>query len=309
LAIGSQVDLRPPFFKKGKSLPSRSEIVKEFSPQFNVDIPDLVDILREVEDSEKENIGPMSPFLPYEQDGPQKVQAVYSDKSTRGGFDARAWERACEWLDSQFHGSFYDLSSIDDAISGERAGQEEEDLDTGMDTSTNSGDPYYLSGWKPTVGTDPKRLPETKAAFMYYRDRVATLTKELNDREASLPVMMAIMGQRLVQKNPEKANKRKRLIIAFPKWQAIIWKLITPQMMEGIRQWKSPGGVPFMVGWTNLTDIDINLQLMLRIAEQNGRTVLSGDVSNYDSSLQAEILFYFGMVIAIHSSDHKMMFE
>jgi hypothetical protein len=305
LAVGNETDLRPPFFTKGGKLPPRQEIVENFKPSFNTD-PELAEILLEVEESERKNIGPMSPFLPYEQDGPRKVQAVYSDKSVGVGFNASAWKRSGERLDAMFSGKVYDLTSIEDAISGEKAHPEEDEFDVGMDTSTNSGDPYYLSGWKPSAGTDPKRLPETVEAYKYYRDRVATFIEEQSEPHSRPMHYMCIMGQRLVQKAEDKANKRKRLIIAFPKDNAILDKLVSPQMMVDMRKWTLPGGVLSLCGWTNLTQIDVQMQKMLSYAESNGRTVLSGDVSNYDASLPPAVLQDTGYIAARHTSKPKL---
>jgi hypothetical protein len=299
LAHGSDVDLRPPFFaNKDRSLPPREEIVNNFHPVFNASKDFPLDILLRLEEEQRGNIGEMSSYLPWHKDGPQKVQAVYTDKLAGRGFNATAWDRSGERLESLFGGNRVPLSSFDQAVSGE-ASRSSEDVESGMDTTTNSAHPYYLNGWKPSDSTPPKKLVETIEAFKWYKDFVENAKVELNDEYAKLPEWMCIVGQRLVQRDPEHAMKRKRIIIAFPKGEAILWKLFSPAEMELIREWFL-SGVRVMCGWMNLTDIDINMQRMLRNAEQHNRSVLSGDVSNFDATLPPFAITDTGRILARH---------
>jgi hypothetical protein len=156
---------------------------------------------------------------------------------------------------------------------------------------------------------DPKKQAESTIAYKWYVNRVNQLVKELNVDDDTLPTWIAIMGQRLVQKAEGKEEKRKRIIMAFPKEEAILWKLLTPVAMESIREWKLSGQVKIMCGWYDLPTIDIEMQRMLINAESKGRTVLSGDVSNYDASLPPQILMDVGAVLARHVSGKSRLYE
>jgi hypothetical protein len=132
----------------------------------------------------------------------------------------------------------------------------------------------------------------------------------LNERDSKPPFWVAYAGQRLVQKGPEPYHpKSKRLVIAFPKDEAILWKLFSPPLMDEIRNWKLSGGVTIMCGWFDLPTIDVNMQLMLETADSNGRTVLSGDVSNYDASLPDFAIRDVGYVAASWINGHKFLVQ
>lgn len=60
-----------------------------------------------------------------------------------------------------------------------------------------------------------------------------------------------------------------------------------------------------MCGWTNLGNIDEQMQVVLRLAESKGRTILSGDVSNFDATLPPRALAQVGYVVARWIRGHE----
>jgi hypothetical protein len=261
--------------------------------------PQLDRIISRVEEGQAADIGEWSTFLRWSEDGPKKAVAVYSDKEPSSYFDERAFERALEHLHSQVRSQTIDISTIEKAIHGTQTSDPGDVIETGLDTTTNSGYPYFNPGWAP----DPEGLnsdnSDKQKAYEYAKSEAERLLRESNDQSASVPHFIAVSFQRLVQKGEDVANeKRKRLVIGFPKEDAILHKLYTPRLMIELRKGVCTGGVRRMCGWTNLPVIDANMQHMMYEAESKGRTVLSGDVSNFDASVPPRILLAVGNVIA-----------
>jgi hypothetical protein len=316
MAQGSETDLRTPYFavrsgKKGLSYPPRNEIVSGLTLEPYAKEPHLSSILLsdEFEYAERDGIGPMSKFLPWEKDGHQKAKAVYSDKSVGTQFRKMAWLRALDRLQALIPSNSSPVLSIQRAIDGEASGKEltPSEFD-GMDTKTNSGSPWFIRPWKPSPEANPKSIPEIVEAYKWYIERVTTLYQELNSSgSVRLPYHWAIAGQRLVQKGPELTEKSKRLVIAYPKDEAILWKMITPPIMEKLREIRLDGGVRIMCGWYNTYEIDMDMQLMLEQAQHNDRVVMSGDVSNYDSSLPPTIILDVGKILASWIRGHSRL--
>jgi hypothetical protein len=311
----SSADLRTIFFaeRRGSRLwyPPRESIVEGFQPQYSRygDDSEFVEELQRLEDEEKENIGPWSLFLPFSKDGPAKVGAVYSDKQPTSAFSPKAWIRTLERLQSMITLNSIELLSQDEAVRGEFGGGSNDTL-AGMDTSTNSGHPFAIAPWYPSEGVEFKRLPEVKRAYDYYTQRVQDEVVSLNERNAELRTLVAYAGQRLVMKGPKPFQpKSKRLVIAFPKDEAIRNKMFTPPVMDEIRKWKLSGGVLIMCGWFDAKTVDENMQLFLEVAETAGRTVLSGDVSNYDASLPPKIIQDVGYVLAKWVKGHQLLVQ
>jgi hypothetical protein len=88
------------------------------------------------------------------------------------------------------------------------------------------------------------------------------------------------------------------LVIAFPKEEAILAKTFTPRLMDELRAFHTDGGVRVMCAWHPLPVIDVNMQHMLSVAYENDRTVLSGDISNFDATVPPDLLLQVGKVVA-----------
>jgi hypothetical protein len=155
-------------------------------------------------------------------------------------------------------------------------------------------------------------VPEIQSAYSYYTARVKELYALMNApvSESDLPFWFTIAGQRLVQKGPTPYGlKAKRLIIAFPKDEAILWKMITPPIMDIMRELKLSGGVKIMCGWHSTSVIDTEMQRMLQWSEKHGRAVLSGDVSNFDATLPPRIILDVGKILGTWIKGHSRLVE
>jgi hypothetical protein len=305
MEVGSPVDLRTGFFsrKKGDALEyqPREEILAILDAAIS-DIPDigdrrLVELVDKIAKEQREGVGPWSPFKPYSQDGPKKVAAVISDKSLPSSWREGAWKKALFELSSFVPRGSVRVLSIDDAVRGLRGSEGDPEGPLGMDTSTNSGSPFFLAGWYPgdEVG---QKAAEKAEAYQWYASKAEELIKVCESEDGQIPGYVAIVSQRLVQKGKDPYGpKNKRMVIAFPKHEAIMGRTFSLGVMEQLRKVKMHG-VQVMCGWTDLPTIDDNMQRMLKRAESRGRIVLSGDVSAYDATLPPQIIRDVGYVIA-----------
>jgi hypothetical protein len=308
MAAGSKVDYRTIFFatrdKQGKlQYRPREEIVTAFDSVYKSVAMDPLyrEYLHEIEMSEREKIGPMSMFEPWEKDGPNKAKAVFRDKPQLPGFDVAAWGRALDRTQSLVKSQSCELISPMDAINGTGA-----DTYDGMDTSTNSGTPWWRRKWKPSGGANGEAGPigeeeETNLVFQWYKSRVEQLVPLLSRKVeiSQLPYWYATASQRLVQRGPKPFDpKSKRLVEAYPKEEAILCKMFTLNVMQAMREVKLPGGNRLMCAWFDLPTVDTNMQYILDHAAKNSWTVNSGDISNFDATVPPWVLWDVGRMVA-----------
>jgi len=309
MAVGSDVDYRTPFYatrgEGGLIYPKRSEIVAILDSKIRDKTSGdsyLDEILLGVENEQKGDIGPISMYLPWSEDGPNKATKVYSDKSCQATFDTAAWERALDRLQSLVASQSQGVTSVEEAIGGissGNVGDDEDDAPSGLDTTTNSGSPHFITPWRPTEDMKMDKAREVDAAYKWYVDRSKLLIQEMRSGKDPAGDQFAIASQRLVQKGPKPYNeKSKRLVIAFPKDEAIIWKTFTPGIMDTLREVRALNGVEILCGWKDLENMDRQMQIFLTHADSKGRTVLSGDVSNFDATLPPSIIYDVGRIIA-----------
>lgn len=293
LASGSDLDLRSNIFRKGGRNRSYQDVVAEFSTVYAESLArsgveqGLVDLIyKELEEGNREKIGPKSMYLGYFQDGPDKLKAVMSDKPIPAQLDRRAWKQATDRLRDEHPADCVRLSSIEDTMRVIRPeGQEHNPEAPGLDGSTNSGYPFFAPNWRPNPGLSHKKYELSLVMFNYIQSRAKALAAELyKGRQVNF---VAMVGQRTVSRglDPLSDPKTKRLILALDKAEAVLWKTLTPQIQALRKEFKCPGGVRSQVAWLDLPAIDVDMQLMLQTANKAGRIVLSGDVSAFDASV------------------------
>lgn len=303
LAGGYDVDIRTPFFaQKEKDVlvyKSRDAIVKGFEAhikasnslrQQNRYVCDYVDAV-ELEHIEK--IGPMSPYLPWFEDGPRKVLDVFRDKKPLAMMKADILEKAKDRLTNMIRVNSIGAVSLDVVING-TPGKVGDDSDA-ADTTTNSGHPWFISPWKPTSAMKQSdKTAEIVAAFEWYTQETRRLTKLLNRpmRMSELPYWYAMAGQRIVQKGPKPFDpKSKRIVEAYPKHEMLLGKQFVLPITDALREVKL-GSVHIMSGWFDLPTVDTAMQTMLVHAANNKRIVLSGDVQNFDATVPPYLLMH-----------------
>jgi len=298
MQAGRAADYRTPFYSErqdGKLVyPDRAEIVSILRKKMSSIAVDerLGGLLLPIEDEQAEDVGPWSTYLPFSEDGPSKIRAVYSDKPLT--VDRPALERALEWFGSLVQKQSCDPVSIEEAIRGfpQEEGDNPEDVG-GLDPSTNSGTPYVISPWAPKGGEGRQGSPETVEAYKWYVGQAKALIPLLT-AGGEMPLQYAIASQRLVQKGPDPFGlKNKRMVIAMSKLETIPGKTLLVNVIEA---WKQVmfNGVRIMCAWHNLPVIDKNMQILLQAASKAGRTVVSGDVSSFDATVPPELLVLVG---------------
>lgn len=299
-AKGSTVDYRSPFWSKRKGSSRvwapREELVKDFMRRIEtqeVGLPGpFLEILLDVERAQAGNISAQSPYLPWDEDGPEKVAEVYKDKPGPSKLNTRALGRAFDRAVALIPANSIRMDSIDDVVRRTRVNPHSVD-EPGMDTHTNSSSPYYVNPWKPNGNLTGEKLAESAAAFDFIVRRAKAMQVELLSGN---PVSWnAIVAKRLAQKS--KPEKRKRIVIALEKAEPVIWKTFTPQVYDALRQVKSPGGVRYFVAQNDLPEHDKDCQLALDVAHNGGRIVIGGDYAGYDSTLAPWLIRMAGQIV------------
>jgi hypothetical protein len=178
--------------------------------------------------------------------------------------------------------------SIEEAIEGEKGATNVMAFDTsGMDTTTNSGLPWWLRVWKPSPRQSLKRLTYTRQVY----DDILKSVLEYEDMLTSgvVPQLLGVTSHRLTSRGMDwRDPKRRRLVIAMNKAEAVAGKRFIMPMTEAKRKVLFNGVGPY-VAYSDLPNIDRAMQTMLTLAGSEGR-VLSADFSNYDSTIPADLM-------------------
>jgi len=297
-AYGSNDDLRAPFFSGGiatskKTLvrESRESVVKRLWDEVLSTKPALPEnyqkLIFQVESDQAKKIGPQSSYLPWEVDGPDKVQSVYSDKPKTARIDDRALDRACERVQSLLPRDSVRITSIHDAVGHERTNPHAVG-EKGMDITTSSGLPHCKSPWHPRDSQLADDMAESRAAYEYIIRKATEAHAKLIK---GIPVTWwAIAGKRLAQSGAD-IRKRKRLIIAIEKAEPVLWKTFTPELLKLLSEKTE------FVALNDLPVIDHCMARLLQAAYEGNRSLIGGDYSGYDASLPPWLLQRAGDIV------------
>jgi hypothetical protein len=301
-AEGRTQDFRTPFYAKrvnGTLLPPQRDVIVKVleSKMSSGDLDRSLDgLVLPLEEAEKGDIGPWSMYKPYSLDGPKKVQAVYQDKPLR--LETGPKEKTLSRLESMIPLRSLNRISIEDGIRGLSTSRQDvgEEGPTGLDTTTNSGAPYFNPGRKPNPDMDEERVQYVKEIYNYYLQAAKSLDEALRT-PGNVPEFYAVMSHRLVPKGPEPyAPKSKRIVIAMPKEDAILGKTFSVPLISWGKTYVYNGIRP-MIGWTDPPTIDREMQILLDKASKRGQIVVSGDVSGFDASFPPELIIEIGKVL------------
>jgi len=297
-ARGSEVDLRSPFFSIGKGKGGgslihepRSSVVKRFwnaiSKVSGALPPKFLTIVLTTERKQADSIGPQSKYLPWYQDGPEKVLDIWKDKPMSYLLDKRALRYAVERVQSLIPLRSVGTTSIQEAIGTERSNPFSVN-DPGMDITTNSGFKLLKSPWKPRPSQEEEDRRESEAAFKYILERAGSMKEILLTGDTVN--LWAIQAKRLAQK--ALIEKVKRLVIAIEKAEPVLWKTFTPELLLKLSQ------LPQFCALLDLPHVDRNMQRVLLGADKGGRSVISGDYSGYDASLPPWLIELAGKIVS-----------
>nr|QQM16253.1 putative replicase [Batsystermes virus] len=301
---GSTLDARTPYFETGskenKTWESReaisSRLWERIRAGHNLD-PNTVRLLDALESSQKDKTGPLSVFLPWPKDGPEKVARVWCDKPMSSAINVSALRDAAAIVSSEIlkPASYNRMASVDDAIGVERSVSSFV-ADEGMDRGTNSGLPYNKHRWYPSPVQQGDDLADSKQAYAYIRSRVAAALKAFSSGKTI--TWWAMAAKRLnVPWNPEDVMKHKRIVIALEKAEPIIGRMCTSQFIPKLRNvvWRESR---VFVAQNDMPSIDIEMQKALESAHVSGVTLVGGDYSAFDASLPPWLIELAGQCLA-----------
>lgn len=295
LASGCVDDIRSNIFRRGDGPAPYADLIAEFDDVYHSVMsgvePGLVTLINEqLESGNREKIGPKSVYRGFYEDGPDKLNAVMSDKPIPAELDIKALYRAIDHLVSHVPSQSIRLYDVETVVNTLREpGAEHDPASPGLDGTTNSGLPFCKSGWRPTPEMDVKEARYATLIKKWITSRSKTYFNKLMKGETV--EFTAIVGQRIVSRglDPLHDDKSKRLILALEKPEAVLWKTFTPQTQQALRQVKSPGGVQVHCAWCDAPAVDAAMQLALQVAGDANRKVLSGDVSAFDATVVPKI--------------------
>jgi hypothetical protein len=314
LAAGDARDIRSLLFvksdKKGGKAGERESyedilfhfdaIVKASSA--SNDMPSFIgEALLEAERSQREKVGPKSPSLPWQKDGPSKVDEIYSDKPLVIR-DRNAYKRARERLRELVPSSvkLY-AQTIEDALASEAKSSDVDNLSNGnaLDTSTNSGPPWWKRGIKPNQQTDSVADYQLKSAI--YKWYVQDAHQALDTlKRGKIVHWKAAAAQRLTSRGLKPYDpKSKRLVIAIGKTEAIVGKTWTPSVQNYLKNIRMlDADIMTFMAWNDTPVIDYECQKLLKYAKSSNEIVVSGDLSSFDQTFSPQLIVDVGETIA-----------
>jgi len=117
-------------------------------------------------------------------------------------------------------------------------------------------------------------------------------------RRGKIPHLGAVSFQRTVSKGLKPfSEKSKRIVIAPTKVEAIIGKQWLPGVMKSLKGIKDNNQYSAFAAWFDKPYVDMVIQEMLEVAESQGLTVVSGDISSYDQSFHPNFLMDIARII------------
>lgn len=293
-AKGSKVDLRT---NATKNRPYEL-VIADFDRIYQGSLSAIPEALRDVfmdelEESNRSKVGPKSMYQSFYADGPKKLAAVYSNKPTPKDLDRKALARARDRIVSEIPAGTILCRGVEETLATERSPSDEHSIDAaGLDPTTNSGAPFFKSGFKPHDGMTPFERDYTQMMYDYILRRAKAAYSDL--RSGNIVPFDVMVGQRIVNRglHPFEDEKTKRLVMAFEKAEAVLWKTFMPQIQNRLKEVKSASGVHVHVAWMDAPRIDEACQKHLEYCALKGYKSLSGDISGFDQSVIPDIWNY-----------------
>lgn len=296
LEKGNLLDDRTPFYIKTSRKTYKSMLWSEIvrgSNKFRGLVPGSGQILLDVEASQLENFGPQSQFLPWSEDGDDKVEAVMSDKPIKPELNRTAMKKALKHISSLLpRGSIHKVS-LDETVSFLGGNPV-----SALDPTKNSGAFSWISNWGRKTADGKSFRDKLQARVV---DDIMTRAKQILRRIDSgeswkaiyLP-FAATASQRTVSKGMTPLKRKedgtlpkvKRVVLAMPKVETVLGKTIMIPLQAALAEVRcKETGTRLIPAWSPTPVLDKNMQLFLDYADRKGLTVLSGDISSFDATL------------------------
>lgn len=317
MAAGSKDDFRTPFFKEM----SRVQVQTMFKNHFyrnlgvldGVPIPGYRETWLSIEQGEEVRCAPQSMYLPWLQDGPEKVHEVMSDKPLTSAVNSQAYAASLEFVASLLPAGrirHIDPNQVVKVVKGldvQRSNVE-------LDPTTNSCFPTYAGHW-----AQQSRLKSNAPDFAEYRwyavhepVRRATVLWKIAARSPNwrdIPCSwVGTVGQRtnpgkdmtpLVKDPDGKWKKVKRVVIGLDKTETVFGKTIMAVLQPALAKVVFPGtDIPIIPAWQPLPSLDKAMQAVLELAQSHRLPTLSGDISGFDKSVPPQVIWDVAQSVA-----------
>lgn len=296
---GNLVDDRTPLFDK-RPRPSIiggfDSIVKNNSKLIQI-YPGYPPAWKEVEDSNRKNIGPMSMFVPASQDCRDKIGAVMSDKKIPTSVNWHAYHQALDDIRCLLPPHSIKPWTVQEALEGIAARPDQ----SGLAGDTNSGFPWDLSKWNSVKAmsdgsyTAAQRLERREMLQDILADAKSFVkrAKQGASHEEITDGFVALTFQRTVQKGPDqlKSPKSKRYVLAMPKNEVVAGKTLQGPCQDRLKWARNPNGVFLFPAYWDKKVTDIHIQLFLKECKEKGYVPVSGDIDGYDQSLPPQLMW------------------
>jgi hypothetical protein len=309
LALGDSQDLRGLIMGRIPRSVIKQQTLKIIKAQ-GQEQPKLK-LLRQVELDQSKKIGPKSTVFDWDRlKGEQKVIDVFSESKIHSDVDRGVLDEAQRVLLKFIPENSIKLTDLEDVLKDVDKNSPYDIGGLSLDTSKSSGYPYMARKYKPSDDQSPVDRKQSELAWQQL----------LKDYHLLWPIAYSgKMIRRLkcrthlrktsVGSDPEKQTKKGRLVIAVEKVEAVIGKrYVGPeqQALKKVTFIRKPDtkpdqynvntvdGIHPFNAWHDLPFIDITQQKILHLAHEQNLIVVSGDVSGFDASLPAELIWRVG---------------
>lgn len=308
MEAGNRVDDRTPFYHKSSWFWIQKALKGIYTSSGLGTIPQWArEAYLKTEQDQLDSIGPKSLFLPWSEDGPEKLKAVMSDKPKLPGFNEEAWRKALRSVSVAVPKGVIRSISLEAALKGMGGNAK-----FALDPDTNGAYPGWVGSWANTNRMKVRGTPnetERLLQFRYITDRARSIVKAAQTKPFNELIPLEFIGttsQRTVSKGLTplkrvngKPLKGKRIVIAMPKEEVWTGKtLMAPIQPALLHSFVNSNGSAIIAGWLPQPQLDKTIQLMLESAESQGYTVLSGDISAFDASLPPWAMWDVAQAIA-----------
>lgn len=304
---GNDVDFRKFLFvteRNDKGVPvgfmSYEKIAKLFESKVLAKLGDRTDnkyvlkYLPQIEEAQLSKISSKSKFIPYYKSKlHERVDEVVREDGPLT-LNLTALAQAAQYLKDMVGKAVVPLASIDLVWNTLPQEDDEGDINSpSLDSSTNSGPPYFLRKWRDMTGEDRVR---TRVGREILRDS----KYYANYLQKGVPVpWRSMMAHRLTTGG--KDGTKERPVIAIEKANAISGKRVTYYLLDHLKKLvvTSPAGRKYrpFIALTDMPLLDKEMQMLLKVQSEDGDVINSSDVSAFDASANSNLIILAGEVI------------
>lgn len=285
----------------------KAKVVKLIGPYF-------YDLLLKVEEHQAEKISPRGCFPSADAKWLEDFfDKVWADKPMSKEVNTPAWYRVLHRLSALIPAHSLDVNlHTMERMWAESEKEEGTSSESALNTDTNSCFPSYVKHWLKSRN-DPdatqaqlqvSREIKGKVTFIFQKALVASSWRVL------LPLLhfVATANQRTnVGSGPQtkdntwhgKWMSKFRGVIAMPKEDTCLGKILYIVMLPAIRTIVNPNGCPVFLGLFHPAQIDKGCQLILETAEEKKLTSLSIDYSAFDSTLAPWLMWDVAQAVSV----------